>query len=108
MGTLTVGSVVTVPFPFTDLSNAKRRPAVVLAKHGNSDFILCAVTSQGHKGLPWIALDATDFADGELRKNTSFAVFSKIMTVHESLINPVARLTDNKKDEILTAVRNLF
>ena len=31
MVTLTAGSVVLVPFPFSDLSHSKLRPAVVLA-----------------------------------------------------------------------------
>lgn len=40
------GSVVLVPFPFSDLSQAKRRPAVVLAAAERGDWILCQVTSQ--------------------------------------------------------------
>ena len=36
-----------VPFPFTDLSGRKRRPALVVSPEGFSaeDLILCAVTS---------------------------------------------------------------
>jgi mRNA interferase MazF len=40
-----VGSVVLVPFPFSDLSQSKLRPAVVLADAGRGDWILCQVTS---------------------------------------------------------------
>ena len=39
------GSVVLVPFPFSDLSQSKLRPAVVLADAGQGDWILCQVTS---------------------------------------------------------------
>ena len=39
------GAVVLVPFPFSDLSQAKLRPAVVLADAGRGDWILCQVTS---------------------------------------------------------------
>jgi len=35
------GGVVLVPFPFSDLSEAKLRPAVVLADAGRGDWILC-------------------------------------------------------------------
>jgi hypothetical protein len=31
MGAPSVGSIVLVPFPFSDLSNSKKRPAVVIA-----------------------------------------------------------------------------
>ena len=40
MVALTTGSVVLVPFPFSDLSEAKLRPAIVLADAGRNDWIL--------------------------------------------------------------------
>jgi mRNA interferase MazF len=39
------GSVVLVPFPFSDLSESKLRPAVVPAEIRRDDFVLCQVTS---------------------------------------------------------------
>ena len=39
------GEIVLVPFPFSDLSQAKLWPAVVLADAGRGDWILCQVTS---------------------------------------------------------------
>jgi len=43
--TPTAGAVVLVPFPFSDLSQAKLRPAIVLADVGRDDWILCQITS---------------------------------------------------------------
>ena len=40
------GDVVVVPFPFSDLSEAKRRPALVIAELASDDLILCQITSQ--------------------------------------------------------------
>lgn len=40
------GDVVVIPFPFTDLSGTKRRPALVLADLPGDDIILCQITSQ--------------------------------------------------------------
>ena len=45
MVTPAVGSVVLVRFPFSDLSEAKLRPALVLADSGRNDWILCQITS---------------------------------------------------------------
>jgi len=43
MVTFTIGNVVLIPFPFSDLSRAKRRPAVVIAEVAHGDRILCQV-----------------------------------------------------------------
>ena len=46
------GAVVLVPFPFTDLSGAKRRPGLVVSPVGfhPQDLILCAITSSELRG----------------------------------------------------------
>lgn len=33
------GDVIVLPFPFTDLSSAKRRPAVIIADLKGNDYI---------------------------------------------------------------------
>lgn len=44
------GDVALVPFPFTDQSGIKRRPAVVISSHGYNtsrrDIVIMAITSQ--------------------------------------------------------------
>jgi len=40
------GDVVVVPFPFSDLTQSKRRPALVLASPRGDDIILCQITNQ--------------------------------------------------------------
>lgn len=40
------GEVVIIPFPFSDLSGAKRRPALVIADWNADDIILCQITSK--------------------------------------------------------------
>ena len=45
MGRFIKGDVVVVPFPFSDLSTSKRRPALVLADLAGDDLILCQITS---------------------------------------------------------------
>ena len=46
MVTPTIGAVVLIPFPFSDLSQSKLRPAIVLADVGKGDWVLCQVTSR--------------------------------------------------------------
>jgi hypothetical protein len=52
-----LGAVVLVRFPFSDLSQSKLRPAVVLANAGRGDRILCQVTSKPYGDARAIELD---------------------------------------------------
>jgi len=63
----TAGAVVLVPFPFSDLSQAKLRPAVALGDAGRGDWILCQVTSKPYGDPNAIPLVEADFASGSLR-----------------------------------------
>ena len=46
MGEFMKGDVVVVPFPFSDLSANKKRPALVVATLTGDDVILCQITSK--------------------------------------------------------------
>jgi mRNA interferase MazF len=61
------GEVVLVPFPFSDLSQTKVRPAVSLAAAGRGDWVLCQITSSAYGDPAAIPLDTPDFATGGLR-----------------------------------------
>jgi mRNA interferase MazF len=80
----TAGSVVLLPFPFSDLSHSKRRPAVVLANSGKGDWILCQLTSRSYADERAVELTDRDFLSGGLRV-TSYARPGKLFTAHEGL-----------------------
>ncbi|VUZ83682.1 hypothetical protein MELA_00035 [Candidatus Methylomirabilis lanthanidiphila] len=73
------GAVVLVRFPFSDLSQVKLRPAVVLADAGRGDWILCQVTSKSYGDSRAIELGDASFAMGSLRV-TSYARPGKLFT----------------------------
>lgn len=65
------GEVVVLPFPFSDLSSSKKRPALVLASLDGDDVILCQITSeQTRKDKYSIDLNDSDF--GRKSKFTKF------------------------------------
>lgn len=64
----TAGSVVLVPFPFSDLSNAKLRPAVVLADAGRGDWVLCQITSNPYADNRAVEVNNNSFREGTLRR----------------------------------------
>ena len=62
------GDVIVVPFPFTDLTQSKRRPALVVAELEGNDVILCQITSQDIKDKYGIPIDENDFKTGSLKQ----------------------------------------
>ena len=72
MASPAAGVLILVPFPFSDLSQTKLRPAVVLADAGRGDSILCQVTSKPYGDPRAIQLDDASFRAGSLRA-TSYA-----------------------------------
>jgi mRNA interferase MazF len=78
-------SVVLVEFPFSDLSDKKLRPAVVLAQANRQDWFLCQITSNAGIDQRAIEIKQTDFENGSLRQQ-SFARPDKIFAGHEALI----------------------
>ena len=68
MGKFVKGDVVVIPFPFSDLSQSKRRPALVVAPLEGNDAILCQITSKAIKDKYAISIDEADFESGGLRQ----------------------------------------
>ena len=85
MVTPSAGAIVLVPFPFSDLSRSKLRPAVVLAKAGRGDWILCQITSNPYADPRAVPLCDNDFLEGSLRI-ASYARPAKLFTANCELI----------------------
>jgi mRNA interferase MazF len=79
------GAVVLVRFPFSDLSQSKLRPAVVLADAGRGDFVLCQVTSKPYGDPRAIEIVDESFVMGSLHV-TSYAHGGKLFTANTRLV----------------------
>jgi len=79
------GNVIVIPFPFSDLSAAKRRPALVLANLAGDDILLCQITSQRPDEKHCISLKTTDFQVGNLPVD-SFIRPTRIFTADKNII----------------------
>jgi len=64
------GDVVVLPFPFSDLTQHKRRPALVVAEAGGDEVLLCQITSQAVRDRYAVALNVADFQSGSLKKTS--------------------------------------
>src|SRR2546428_10329641 len=82
------GDIVLVPFPFTDLSSSKRRPALVISPDAFNDqmqdLVVAAITSQLAADHA-ITIEESDCVDGALPK-TSVVKLAKVFTIHSTLV----------------------
>jgi mRNA interferase MazF len=62
------GEVVVLPFTFSDLSQAKRRLALVIAELEGNDLILCQITSREIMDRYVISINDNDFESSGLRR----------------------------------------
>jgi len=100
--------VILVPFPFSDLSQSKLRPALVLATAERGDWILCQITSNPYGDPASILLEASDFHRGSLNR-PSFARPGKLFTANRSLfVREVGILTEASLTRILDSVVNIL
>ena len=83
------GDVVVIPFPFSDLSGTKRRPALVVADLTGVDVTLCQITSQSSADGYAIAITEADFDSGQLQRD-SFVRPNRLFTADSRTILYVA------------------
>ncbi|MFW5708401.1 MAG: type II toxin-antitoxin system PemK/MazF family toxin [Bacteroidota bacterium] len=96
------GDIVVLPFPYSDLSSSKKRPAMVLADLKGDDIILCQITSQFVKDNYAIALDNSDFINGSLNKPSNIRP-NRLFTADKAII---VRTVGTVKPEVFKGVVN--
>lgn len=102
------GDVVVLPFPFSDLSSTKKRPALVVANLTGNDLILCQITSEERKDEYSIALSNADFIQGSLSQTSTIRP-NKLFTADISLIRyKIGRLKESKIKEVEEKIMEIF
>jgi mRNA interferase MazF len=97
------GDVVIIPFPFSDLSATKRRPALVLAALAGDDVILCQITSQARSNGLAIAISGGDFTEGGLNQDSNVRP-ERLFTADSRITRHVGRLSAAKVQAVISAV----
>ena len=106
------GEVVLVPFPFTDLSQSKRRPVLVLSnlQHNMAirDFISCGITSNLSNRAFSMLLDPSDMVEGALPVRSRIK-YDKIFTLEKSLvIRKVGKISPEKLGQVRDSITSLL
>jgi len=108
MGPFVKGDVVVIPFPFSDLSSTKNRPALVLAAPKRDEVLVCQITSQSSRGKYAIELTDNDLKQGQLkvdsyiRPNHIFLAEPRIITRH------IGKINSKKLKEVISEAVNII
>ncbi len=98
------GDVVVVVFPFSDLTQTKKRPALVVAEASSSEFILCQITSQVTDNSKAVTLRNSDFESGTLKRD-SYVRPSRLFTANNKIIlYKAAHLKPAKLDAVIDTI----
>lgn len=108
MGRFIKGDVVVVPFPYSDLTTSKKRPALVVASLSGDDVILCQITSQHKNDAYSVFLRTADFISGTLkqesyiRPNHLFTADTRIILYKAGTLNP------SRMDEVVNKIISII
>ena len=106
MGKFIKGDVVV--FPFTDLSAAKKRPALIVADLNGDDYIMLQITSKNVNDAYSIPLLNTDFLSGTLNQNSNIRP-NKIFTLCENLVlYKIGHISDSKFAECVSKIHSII
>ena len=98
------GDVVVIPFPFSDLTQVKRRPALVIANLEGDDLILCQITSQSIKDIYTIPIDDNNFKTGSLKQQSNVRP-NRIFTADSHIaLYRVGSIKNNKLNEVIEKI----
>ena len=96
--------VVVVPFPFSDLTQSKRRPALVITALDGDDLILCQITSKTIKDKYAIIVNDNDFETGELKQPSNVRP-NRIFTADTHIIlYRIGNLKSVKVSEVIESI----
>lgn len=108
MGRFVKGDVVVVPFPFSDLTDTKRRPALVVATLTGDDVILCQITSQKHSDSYSVLLQPSELPSGCL-EHTSYIRPNRLFTADSNIIlRQAGRVTQSKMQDVIARLVSIL
>ena len=109
MATLAKGDIVLFPFPYTDLSDRKLRPCLVLSEEMGEDIMLCQITSQRlRKDEYSVEMKPADTTDGTIMID-SYIRANMIFTASKAQIRrKLCRVKDDKYRQVTNAITKII
>lgn len=104
MTNIHIGDIILISFPFSDFSELKKRPALVISKNNSKDVIAVKITSVIKTGV-FNYLINPDKLSFVLRKESQI-ITNSISTIDKNLIlKKIGRIYDDELDFILDKIK---
>ena len=101
MERLVKGDIIVLEFPFSNLVQFKRRPALIIKIPKGGDLIVSQITGKSQEPSLEVLINKKDFRDGEL-KIDSYLRLDKIFSLERSLVKyKIGSLKQEKFNEIM-------
>ncbi|SLM27938.1 conserved hypothetical protein [Desulfamplus magnetovallimortis] len=104
MGNFVKGDIVVVPFPFSDLSTNKKRPALIVATLQGDDVVMCQITSKNVNDNYSISLSKDDFKSGKLPVNSNIRPNRLFTGDANIIIKQAGKLKKVKLDDVVEKI----
>jgi mRNA interferase MazF len=102
------GDVVVIPFPFSDLTQVKRRPALVITDLSGNDLILCQITSQTISDQYAISLTDDDFQSGSLKRKSNIRPNRLFTADNHIVLYKIGHLKNNMINEVIKKIIHII
>ncbi len=102
------GTVVLLPFPYSDLSSSQKRPAVIISNElfnrNSSDLICCLITTNLTKDNLSVFITEKDVVEGNIHFNSKIKPY-RVFTVSKRIV--LKKLCVLKKEKINSTIFKL-
>ena len=104
------GEIVVLPFPFSNLKDSVKRPALIISKLKGDDLILCQITGESRLDDYFVNLEKENFEKGHLNVKSVIRP-NKLFTADKSIIKyKIGSLKQPKinevEDKLIGIIRN--
>jgi len=104
--------IVIVPFPFSDQSGAKVRPALIVSNddfnRSSDDVILCAITSSIKAAKYSLLIDQADIEEGNLYDKSSIKVETILKMQKPFVLKTIAVLKKSTFSKVVALIKDLI
>ncbi len=102
------GDVVVLPFPYSDLSQVKRRPALVVGLSSGGDIILCQITSKAVADGDAVPLSSDDFISGALSQPSNVRPNKLFTADSQTVLYRVGKVRQFLLDDVINRITEVL